>query len=308
MTSLQHLRDRFSGEAGRRRLVEALRRHSITNGNEAIAEQLAAAAVIEAHRIGTELIKQDAVDTDLLFLIVGKASVLVNNRQVSERRAGDHVGEMALIDVQARRSATVIATDECIVARICEEDFSRIANAYPHMWRFLAIEIARRLRQRGQTVPHRNERPRMFIGSSVEGLPIARALQAALQYDPVTVTVWTDGVFQAPRSTIHALEHAAKAADFAVLVLSPDDTVVSRGNQATAPRDNVVFELGLFVGALGHERTYIVRPRGVELKVPTDLLGVTPLDYQPTPPQDLPSNLAPACTTLRQAVLQLHSK
>jgi predicted nucleotide-binding protein len=120
--------------------------------------------------------------------------------------------------------------------------------------------------------------------------------------------VWTDGVFQASRSSIYALEQAAQSADFAVLVLSPDDTVVSRGSERTAPRDNVVFELGLFIGALGHERTFIVRPRGVELKVPTDLLGVTPLDYQPGCADDLPSLLGPTCNALRQVISHLRSK
>lgn len=64
------------------------------------------------------------------------------------------------------------------------------------------------------------------------------------------------------------------------MVLSPDDDVESRSAKAQAPRDNVVFELGLFIGALGPERTYMVRPVGVDLKLPTDLAGITYLSYR----------------------------
>jgi CRP/FNR family cyclic AMP-dependent transcriptional regulator len=64
------------------------------------------------------------------------------------------------------------------------------------------------------------------------------------------------------------------------LVFSPDDRVFSREVESNAPRDNIIFELGLGIGALGRERSFIVRPRGADLKIPTDLLGVTPLTYE----------------------------
>jgi predicted nucleotide-binding protein len=46
--------------------------------------------------------------------------------------------------------------------------------------------------------------------------------------------------------------------DFAILVLTPDDLTQSRGKQQPSPRDNVVFELGLFIGALGRDRVFMV--------------------------------------------------
>jgi len=68
--------------------------------------------------------------------------------------------------------------------------------------------------------------------------------------------------------------------DFAVLVLAPDDLTISRGKRKACPRDNTIFELGLFMGALSRDRTYIISPKSLDLKIPTDLLGVTPLTYQ----------------------------
>ena len=55
---------------------------------------------------------------------------------------------------------------------------------------------------------------------------------------------------------IESLEQVLRTVDFAALVLSPDDTVVSRGTTTDAPRDNIIFELGLFMGVLGHFRTF----------------------------------------------------
>ena len=46
-----------------------------------------------------------------------------------------------------------------------------------------------------------------------------------------------------------------------------------------SPRDNVVFEAGLFGGALGMRRTFILHANGA--KLPTDLLGLTCVRYDP---------------------------
>jgi len=69
-----------------------------------------------------------------------------------------------------------------------------------------------------------------------------------------------------------------------------------------APRDNVVFELGLFMGGLGRHRTFLVKPKGLTLKVPTDLLGVTPIEYADGPKKTLANRIAPACKELRRLI------
>ena len=46
-----------------------------------------------------------------------------------------------------------------------------------------------------------------------------------------------------------------------------------------SPRDNVVFEAGLFGGALGIRRTFILHADGS--KLPSDLLGLTSVRYDP---------------------------
>ena len=122
--------------------------------------------------------------------------------------------------------------------------------------------------------------PRVFIGSSTEGLEIGRHLQLELERTGTCmVTRWDQGVFQASTYTVHRLEQAAREADFAILIATADDTVTTRGGSQNVARDNVVFELGLFIGALGLERTFIVADRTEDLQLPSDLAGLTWLRY-----------------------------
>lgn len=94
-------------------------------------------------------------------------------------------------------------------------------------------------------------RPKMFIGSSVEGLDIAYAIQESLHYS-VEVTVWDQGVFSLSRGTLETLVDSLEKYDFAIFVCSPDDVTNIRGAENRTIRDNVIFELGLFIGKLGN--------------------------------------------------------
>ena len=119
---------------------------------------------------------------------------------------------------------------------------------------------------------------RVFIGSSVEGINIARTLRTCFEHDPFDVVVWEDGVFAPSATTIESLETAARGFDFAVLILTPDDLTASRDEVRSSIRDNLIFEAGLFMGAIGRRRVFLLRPR-IDIKWPTDLLGITPVDY-----------------------------
>jgi hypothetical protein len=123
-------------------------------------------------------------------------------------------------------------------------------------------------------------RPVVFVGSSAEGLPVARALQQNLDHD-AEVILWSQGVFGVSDGTLQTLVDTAQRFDFAVLVLTPDDLILSKDETKPSPRDNVVFELGLFMGALGRERTYIVHNRTAGMRLPSDLAGVTCATYEP---------------------------
>lgn len=117
-------------------------------------------------------------------------------------------------------------------------------------------------------------KPRVFIGSSSESLPAAYVLQQQLQGD-ATVNVWNQGVFGISQYTLDELLRATAAYDFAVFVFAADDTVKLRGRRYLVARDNVLLEMGLFVGRIGRERTFIVQQQTREpLHLPSDLQGI----------------------------------
>jgi hypothetical protein len=124
-------------------------------------------------------------------------------------------------------------------------------------------------------------RPQLFVGSSKESLRYAYSIQQNL--DRVAdVTVWDQNIFRLSKSSLESLLDVLPKVDFAVLVFAPDDALRLRKHNLRAVRDNVVFELGLFIGALGRERTFMVVPQASErLRTPTDLLGITPGTFNP---------------------------
>jgi hypothetical protein len=118
-------------------------------------------------------------------------------------------------------------------------------------------------------------RPRVFIGSSGAGRDIAKALEMALSKS-MECKLWFQDVFVPSRTTIEDLEAIARSeVDLAVFVLTPDDMRDRGAGLRSVARDNVIFELGLFMGALGRNRTFGLICSHCKLDVPTDLLGVT---------------------------------
>jgi predicted nucleotide-binding protein len=150
-------------------------------------------------------------------------------------------------------------------------------------------------------------RPSMFVGSSAEGLSIAEAIQLNLDHS-VECTLWSQGVFGLSNGSLESLVTATKKFDFAVLVLTPDDLIRKRGTDGNSPRDNVIFELGLFMGALGRERTFIVHCRSEKLELPSDLAGITPATYAKREDGNLIAALGSVCTQLKQAIQKLSKR
>jgi hypothetical protein len=109
-------------------------------------------------------------------------------------------------------------------------------------------------------------------------------------------------MFPAGKATLESLMATAEKVDFAALVLSCDDKTESKGQKMNSPRDNVLFELGLFMGRLGRERTFAVCNGDDSIKLPSDLNGVTMVTYRNRSDNNLPAQVSVACTTIRSAV------
>ena len=296
---------RFEGSAGRRLRVEALLNQKIVAGNAQLADALADRVRLETTTPGQPIIEQGASDNDVILILAGTFDIVVNGRIVGRRTANDHVGEMAAIEPAQTRAATVVCVEEAVIARLSEADLSDLAGQYPEIYRCIAKELSRRLMQRNALVTSTRETIRVFIISSVEGLDVARAVQNAFAHDRFTTMLWTDGVFRIANYTLESLENEIDRSDFAIAIAHSDDILESRGKSWPAPRDNVIFELGLFMGRLGKQRAILMEPRDEGVKLPSDLAGITTIAYRFQKGIDSAAMLAPACNVLRDHIVRL---
>lgn len=135
------------------------------------------------------------------------------------------------------------------------------------------------------------DKPRIFLGSSGKQAKLLQSLTRGLE-EVAHVEPWTT-VFNPGTSTLDRLVELTREVDFAAFVFAQDDWTsngvtasdLSEAGQAS-PRDNVVFEAGLFGGVLGMRRTFILHANGS--KLPSDLLGLTCVRYDvPTTPAEM---------------------
>jgi hypothetical protein len=148
-------------------------------------------------------------------------------------------------------------------------------------------------------------KPALFIGSSSDGVEFARAVRSSLVQD-AEVTVWDEGFFTIGSTFIESLVNALPRFDFAAVVLTPDDLVKSREVTVFGPRDNAVFEVGLFMGRLGRSRTFVIRPSGNDLRLPSDLAGLTTAAYDwPRADGNVQAAVGAACDHIRGMIRSL---
>jgi len=125
------------------------------------------------------------------------------------------------------------------------------------------------------------DKPRIFLGSSGKQEKLVQALTRGLE-DIAHVEPWTTS-FNPGTTTLERLLELTHEVDFAAFVFAQDDWTINspasapEGSGQASPRDNVVFEAGLFGGVLGMRRTFILHAKGA--KLPTDLLGLTCVRY-----------------------------
>ena len=153
-------------------------------------------------------------------------------------------------------------------------------------------------------MPVARVRPSVFVGWSSEGLRVAQAVQVLLD-QVCEVEIWSQGVFGLTQGTLESLVLAIERFDFAVLVLTADDLTIARGVERPVARDNVLFELGLFVGGLGRDRTFMLYDRTRRPELPSDLAGVTAATFEPHSSGNIQAALGAACTRIQHAIERL---
>ncbi len=185
----------------------------------------------------------------------------------------------------------------------CDNRFSATEGISSFRWSTTRRQQRRTRRKMAEL--EQPARSSIFVGSSSEGVEFARAVRSALESD-AEVTVWDEGVFELGQTFVESLTQALSHFDFAVLVLTPDDVVQSRSAELSSPRDNVIFELGLFMGKLGRGRTFILQRSHSDLKVPSDLSGITTAQYYwPRTDGNYRAAVATACDSIRRTIRSL---
>ncbi len=299
------MKERFEGDnAGQ--LIRALKAQTLVAQDLALAISLAQSGLLAEFSPGDTLIQQGASDNDIFFLLVGAVAIIVNDANVAVRKAGQTVGEMAAIEPSLPRAATVRVLEPTVVLKVANGPFLKLAERHPKIFLPLAQELSKRLFQRNETIAQPNRSPKLFIISSSEAREIAHTLRAGLEHC-VFSTVWDHGVFWAGGYPLEALEQQVSESDFAVAIAEPDDILETRGSRIPTLRDNVLFELGLFMGKLSRHRSILVHPKIKDLKLPSDLQGLTLISY-PEGTAPLAERLEPACEQVKAVVARLGVK
>jgi predicted nucleotide-binding protein len=179
-----------------------------------------------------------------------------------------------------------------------------IGDDFPQIWLPIARVLSRRLFERNDLLTPPNESPRLFIVSSAEALKVAYEVATQLERTALPI-VWTQGTFFAGQYTLEALENALVQSDFAVAIAQADDIVESRNSSRPTVRDNVIFELGLFMGHLSRHRAILLHPRVPDLKLPSDVNGLTLVSYATGKPEDLSAHLTAPCHEIRKIIERL---
>jgi hypothetical protein len=142
-------------------------------------------------------------------------------------------------------------------------------------------------------------KPTIFIGSSSKSADVADAVFRYLN-EFANPRHWKD-MFPPGETTIDSLLLQASKCDFAVLIMTADDELTSNGINYAAARDNVLFELGLFMGAIRPKRSFMLEEAGPSIA--TDLSGITRARFERSRGRDLNSAVRAACTDIRAAIL-----
>ncbi len=118
---------------------------------------------------------------------------------------------------------------------------------------------------------------RLFIGSSKEGLSIAQNVKKRIEAEFgswISPEIWNEeGIFKLNNNTLDTLAQKARSSEYGILIATSDDWVVSRKLLKKGIRDNVLLELGMFVGSLGLSRAFVLVESKV--KLPSDYSGIS---------------------------------
>lgn len=145
---------------------------------------------------------------------------------------------------------------------------------------------------------------RLFIGSSSEHLDYAESVQLHLSHIKNLDVICWKNIFQPMHYPLEDLLIQLEHISFGVFVLGPDDYIYIRDKDYFCTRDNVVFEMGMFIGALGRERTFFIAPSDTEkeYRIPSDLKGINYETYSLSNSDEKDVAVDAACTRIKRSI------
>ena len=117
------------------------------------------------------------------------------------------------------------------------------------------------------------ERPKIFIGSSRPGYEVAKKVKACLSTENDCFLWQETEIWEINHSTFDNLLRLVMYFDFGVFVATADDLTLTNEQIVIEPRDNVILEMALFLGALGRDKSFLLIEEGI--KLPTDFSGIS---------------------------------
>lgn len=123
---------------------------------------------------------------------------------------------------------------------------------------------------------------KIFVGSSLEASVEDKFVRRVLESNDIEGVTWKD-IFHTGDFTLDSLVKTAQKIHGAIIISTPDDKVWVRGSESLAPRDNILFEMGFFINALGARHTALIfctDDNGRSPKIPTDIHGLNVIFFK----------------------------
>jgi len=264
------------------KLNRALSTFPILAGSHELIPTLISKGVQQHFQEREALARQGEQGHGSWLVLKGKVGIFVNGHYRAERTSGYIVGEMAVIDPSQGRSADMICLEDsthCLY--LTDDDLFSILDESRELWQAICKVQMDRLRERDAMIVPPNEVSRVFIASAGEAKSNLDAVVKLLKDYDVEPQPWTkDGSFRPNRQAMGELYRQSQQLDFAIVLTTQDDFEESRGELKFQARDNVWLEYGLFLGALGMDRTFILLEADQDMKMPSDTTGITVFPFR----------------------------
>jgi CRP/FNR family cyclic AMP-dependent transcriptional regulator len=178
------MKERFEGETGKGRLVEALGNQELIRGNLGLAERLSKVVIVENYPKSSVLFEQNKFDTDLFFILIGGFVLSINGDEFATRKANEALGEIVATEPDAKRMVQAVAQEDSVVARVNTntKEFEAIVKEYPEVWKNIARVLGNRLRQTTRLVHPAKE----FVDRNAQ----RHATRIFLSYIGVWFAIW----------------------------------------------------------------------------------------------------------------------